>query len=200
MQAHPDTMYLELSAALLGTSMDAAFTEAEVARLEQIVPKGDLQLPMPQLYEAFKSALTVVDPPEAWEVAFQATFGPYPPFAIEVLNARSKATVSSASREVKQRLGAVLTTLGRKLLKRSSLIDLQIGRLFLRLGIELTGDAGIRAEADAAKREFEEMYRRASVFKFVGGWPIAPLTRQLDDRIIRNELGLLRAVSAYHDG
>lgn len=191
---NPETAYLGLVALLEGTSRDAPFSSDEIERLTKEIADDALS-PMVRLndiYEAFKTANTKVDPGSAHQVAFEASIGAYlATIPSTMLSRRSMATNRFGTSLQRAELATGLTRLSRRLLASRYLIELGLGSALLTRAAELSGDAAVAVEATAVSSSFNELSRRTTaLLKFVGQWPIAPLAREFTDRVIDGELAL----------
>lgn len=189
-ETDPDFAYLELSRAFEGTPKDAAFSEEEVARLETLIGDGH-RWPGVDIYEAFKQAVAMVDAPAAHAAAFDATQD-IAPLPSVLISRRARATAASGSPELKLRLGKSLTSFGRGLSRGGTLFEQALASLYLFLASELLGDEALRAEAKSAFLDSEAMHEKTAYFWFVSGWPIASLQRDITDRKMSDEMGILR--------
>lgn len=189
---NPDEMVLQAWAALSGGSDSSPLTQAEVARLEQVVSSTRISLRLSSVYDPLRSAYARVDPAQAREAAFQATFAFYPPPFHVALMRRTKATIESGDPRLGRRAGHAIERLARQVMEQGSLLDLSIGSMLLGRAAALAGDADLAAEADRKRKELQSLRAAADRFRFAAEWPVAGLMAELTDRKIHGELELLR--------
>jgi hypothetical protein len=126
---NPREMYLQVWAALIDASDSSPLAMADVAKLERIISSTKMNLPLPIVYEAMRRAYAKIDPAQASEAAFTATFGPYPPHFHVALMHRTKPMIESGDPALRRRAGVAIARLAREVIDQGSLLDLSIGEL-----------------------------------------------------------------------
>jgi hypothetical protein len=189
---NPREMYLQAWAALIDASDSSPLAEADVTKLERIVSSTKMNLPLPIVYEAMRRAYARIDPAQASEAAFTATFAAYPPQFHVVLMYRTKPMIGSGDPALRRRAGLAIARLAREVIAQGSLLDLSIGSMLLGRAATLAGDSDLAADADRKRKEFQSLLRTADRLKFAAEWPIAGLMSELTERKTRGELELYR--------
>lgn len=189
---NPTDLYSQTWAAVTDEPDYSPLTEAEVAKLESIVSSMQIELRLPVMYEAIRNAYAKVDPAQAAEAAFNATFAFYPPPVHVLLMRRTKPMIESHDPSLRRRTGLALARLARKIVDQPSLLDLSIGSMLLARAAALADDSELAAEADRKRKDFRSLLQTADRFKFVAEWPIAPLQRDFIERKVHAEVELLR--------
>jgi hypothetical protein len=189
---NPGEMYLQIWAALSVASDSSPLAEADVTKLERIVSSTQINLPLSIVYEAMRSAYAKVDPAQASEAAFAATFGFYPPQFHVVLMRRTKPMIESGDPLLRRRAGLAIARLAREVMDQGSLLDLSIGSMLLGRAATLASNSDLAAEADRKRKDFQSLLRVADRLKFAAEWPIAGLMTELTERKTHGELELYR--------
>lgn len=187
---NPREMYLQSWAALSDASDSSPLAEADVVKLERIVSSTQINLTLSRVYEATRSAYAKVDPGQASEAAFTATFGFYPPPFHVVLMRRTKPMIESGDPSLRRRAGLAIALLARKVMEQGSLLDLSIGSMLLGRAATLARDSDLAADADRKRKDFQSLLRVADRLKFAAEWPIATLMTELTERKTHGELEL----------
>jgi hypothetical protein len=189
---NPREMYLQAWATLIDAPDSSPLAEADVAKLERIVSSTKMNLPLPIVYESMRRAYAKIDPAQASEAAFAATFAAYPPQFHVVLMHRTKPMIESGDRALRRRAGLAIARLAREVIGQGSLLDLSIGSMLLGRAATLAGDTDLAADADRKRKEFQFLLRTADRLKFAAEWPIAGLMNELIERKTHGELELYR--------
>jgi hypothetical protein len=151
-----------------------------------------MKLPLSLVYEATRSAYAKVDPPQASEAAFTATFAFYPPQFHVVLMRRTKPMIESGDHKLRRRAGLAIARLAREVMNQGSLLDLSIGSMLLGRAAALADDNDLAAEADRKRKEFQSLLKATDRLRFAAEWPIAGLMSELTERKTHGELSLIR--------
>ncbi len=189
---NPREMYLQIWAALSDASDSSPLGETDVVKLEHVVSSTPIGLHLSGVYEAMRTAYTKVDPAQASEAAFAATFAFYPPPFHVVLMRRTKPMIKSGDPTLRRRAGLAVARLAREVMNQGSLLDLSIGSMLLGRAAALAGDSDLAADADRKRKEFQSLLRAADRLKFAAEWPIAGLMSELTERKAHGELELVR--------
>jgi len=189
---HPDEMSLQTWAAVSDASDSSPLAEADVTKLERIIASTRIDLPMSLMYEAMRNAYAKVDPAQATEAAFSATFAFYPPQFHVVLMRRTKPMIDTGDPSLRHRAGVAIARLAREVMRQPSLLDLSIGSMLLGRAAALAEDRELAADAERKRTEFQSLLRAADRMKFAAEWPIAELMKDLTERKIHAERELYR--------
>ena len=189
---NPREMYFQIWAALSEASESSPLAEADVAKLENIISSTQMKLPLSLVFEATRRAYAKVDPPQASEAAFAATFAFYPPPFHVVLMRRTNPMLESGDPGLRRRAGLAIARLGREVMNQGALLDLSIGSMLIGRAAALADDSDLAAEADLKRKEFLSLLKAADQLKFAAEWPIAGLMSELTERKTHGELSLIR--------
>lgn len=191
--AQPRSMQLRLWLLLALTPPEAAFSEEDFQRLEDVA-----SLPLwredsfAQAFDELRATLRRAGVPNAGDRAFSVVSSAMTGRGLRVLSQRAAATRSQLLPGARQRLGRILWNIGSRVAEQSSLVERVTGLQLMARGSEDMRDDEKRQHAD---KRMDEVLDAIAAARSAAPerWPLPSLWEELLEEGAHDELGSLQA-------